>query len=67
MAEYAKRLLPGEQQFRWISLLNSGKCITKQEYRFYAYKPNALEPKSTDAEIEYALKAAKALERNLLP
>ncbi|MEJ7767976.1 MAG: TIM barrel protein [Chitinophagaceae bacterium] len=27
----------------------------------YAFKPNALGPKNTDAEIEYALKAAKAL------
>ena len=27
----------------------------------YAYKPNALDPRNSDAEIEYALKAAKAL------
>lgn len=27
----------------------------------YAFKPSALEPKNTDAEIEYALRAAKAL------
>ena len=30
----------------------------------YAYKPNALNPDSSDAEIEYALKAAKALGAN---
>ncbi len=30
----------------------------------YAYKPNALNPDSSDAEIEYAMKAAKALGAN---
>lgn len=30
----------------------------------YAFKPNALNPDNTDAEIEYALKAAKALGAN---
>jgi sugar phosphate isomerase/epimerase len=36
----------------------------KAGVRIYAFKPNALNPNNTDAEIEYALKAAKALGAN---
>ncbi|MGC4034971.1 MAG: sugar phosphate isomerase/epimerase [Chitinophagaceae bacterium] len=37
------------------------KMFNKAGVSIYAFKPNALNPKNTDAEIEYALKAAKAL------
>lgn len=37
------------------------KLFDKAGVRIYAYKPSALGEKNTDAEIEYALKAAKAL------
>ena len=37
------------------------KMYNKAGVSIYAYKPNALNPDSSDAEIEYAMKAAKAL------
>ena len=51
----------------WRSVASMNKFIEmKKMYNnagvdIYAFKPNALGPKNTDAEIEYALKAAKAL------
>ena len=38
-----------------------GKLYRKAGVDIYAFKPNALNPNNTDAEIEYALKAAKAV------
>ena len=40
------------------------KMFAKAGVTIYAFKPNALNPNNTDAEIEYALKAAKALGAN---
>lgn len=40
------------------------KMFEKAGVTIYAFKPNALNPNNTDAEIEYALKAAKALGAN---
>jgi hypothetical protein len=37
------------------------KMYNKAGVSIYAFKPNALNPNNTDGEIEYALKAAKAL------
>ncbi|MEO5891436.1 MAG: TIM barrel protein [Ferruginibacter sp.] len=37
------------------------KMYNKAGVDIYAFKPNALGPNNTDAEVEYALKAAKAL------
>ena len=37
------------------------KMYSKAGVSIYAFKPNALNPTNTDAEIEYALKAAKTL------
>lgn len=37
------------------------KMYNKAGVSIYAFKPNALNPNNTDAEIEYALEAAKAL------
>ncbi len=37
------------------------KMYKKAGVSIYAFKPNALGPNNTDAEVEYALKAAKAL------
>lgn len=37
------------------------KMYKKAGVSIYAFKPNALNPNNTDAEVEYALKAAKAL------
>ena len=37
------------------------KMFNKAGINIYAFKPNALNPNNTDAEVEYALKAAKAL------
>ena len=37
------------------------KMYNKAGVSIYAFKPNALNPNNTDAEVEYALKAAKAL------
>ncbi|ANH82111.1 xylose isomerase [Niabella ginsenosidivorans] len=37
------------------------KMFDKAGVHIYAFKPNALNPDNTDAEIEYALKAAKVL------
>ncbi|MCC6289271.1 MAG: sugar phosphate isomerase/epimerase [Chitinophagaceae bacterium] len=40
------------------------KMFEKAGVSIYAFKPNALNPNNTDAEIEYALEAAKALGAN---
>ncbi|PVD52468.1 xylose isomerase [Terrimonas sp.] len=40
------------------------KMFEKAGVSIYAFKPSALNPNNTDAEIEYALKAAKALGAN---
>ncbi|MFT3747680.1 MAG: TIM barrel protein [Agriterribacter sp.] len=40
------------------------KMFEKAGVSIYAFKPGALNPNNTDAEIEYALKAAKALGAN---
>ncbi|MFT3946108.1 MAG: TIM barrel protein [Agriterribacter sp.] len=40
------------------------KMFEKAGVSIYAFKPNALNPGNTDAEIEYALEAAKALGAN---
>ena len=37
------------------------KMFNKAGVSIYAFKPNALNPNNTDAEVEYALKAAKTL------
>ena len=40
------------------------KMFNKAGISIYAFKPNALGPNNTDGEVEYALKAAKALGAN---
>lgn len=61
MAEYAKAVAAWRATVPMDKFVEFRKMYNKAGVSIYAYKPNALEPKSTDAEIEYALKAAKAL------
>ena len=61
MAQYQKdvaawRATVGMEKFEALR-----KQYQNAGVRIYAFKPNALNPNNTDAEIEYALKAAKAL------
>jgi sugar phosphate isomerase/epimerase len=61
MADYQKKVADWRatvpmDKFKMIKQLYNHSGIS-----IYAFKPNALNPNNTDAEIEYALKAAKAL------
>lgn len=61
MAEYVKTVAAWRATVPMDKFVAFRKMYNKAGVSIYAYKPNALEPRSTDAEIEYALKAAKAL------
>lgn len=69
--EQKAQLASYEQQVaQWRSTVSMDKftevkkMYNKAGVTIYAFKPNALGPKNTDAEVEYALKAAKALGAN---
>jgi len=61
MAAYEKQMAEWRANVSMDKFKELRKLFNKAGVSIYAYKPNALGQKNTDAEIEYALKAAKAL------
>ena len=61
MAAYEKQMADWRAGVSMDKFTELRKLYNKAGVSIYAYKPNALGQKNTDAEIEYALKAAKAL------
>lgn len=64
MAEYAKKVADWRSTVSMDKFEEIKKMYNKAGVEIYAFKPNALGPNNTDAEVEYALKAAKALGAN---
>lgn len=61
IAAYAKEVAAWRAAVSMDKFREVGKMYKKAGVDIYAFKPNALNPNNTDAEIEYALRAAKAL------
>lgn len=61
MAAYQKSVVDWRTSVGMDKFEELRKMYNKAGVRIYAFKPNALNPNNTDGEIEYALKAAKAL------
>ncbi|HEY8781880.1 MAG TPA: sugar phosphate isomerase/epimerase [Mucilaginibacter sp.] len=60
-ADYAARLAGWRESTIMDPFLAIRKMYNKAGVNIYAWKPNALNKKNTDGEIEYAFKAGKAL------
>ncbi len=61
LAEYQKQVAEWRATVAMDKFEEVRKMYNKAGVSIYAFKPNALGPNNTDAEVEYALKAAKAL------
>lgn len=61
MAAYQKQVAEWRATVSMEKFEEIRKMYAKEGITIYAFKPNALNNNNTDAEIEYALKAAKAL------
>lgn len=61
MAAYSKQVAEWRSAVAMDKFAEVKKLFDKAGIDIYAFKPNALGAKNTDAEVEYALKAAKAL------
>lgn len=61
VAEYPKLLADWRASVNISKFEEVRKMFKQAGISIYAFKPSALEPKNTDAEIEYALKVAKIL------
>jgi sugar phosphate isomerase/epimerase len=61
LADYAKQVADWRATVSMDKFVEVKKMFKKAGVSIYAFKPNALGQKNTDAEIEFALKAAKAL------
>ncbi len=61
MAAYQKQVAEWRAKVPMDKFMVIRKMFNKAGVSIYAFKPNALGANNTDAEIEYALKAAKAL------
>lgn len=61
MAAYQKQVADWRANVSMETFENVRKMYKRAGVSIYAFKPNALNPNNTDAEIVYALKAAKAL------
>ncbi len=61
LAAYAKQVAEWRAAVPMDKFAALKKIFKKAGVSIYAYKPNALNPSNSDAEIEYALKAARAL------
>lgn len=64
MAAYGKTVADWRAGVSMDKFKEVKKMFNKAGVSIYAFKPNALNPNNTDAEIEYALEAAKALGAN---
>ncbi|RXK47624.1 sugar phosphate isomerase/epimerase family protein [Aquirufa rosea] len=61
MAAYQKEVAEWRANASMDKFKEVKQMFDKAGISIYAFKPNALGPNNTDAEVEYALKAAKAL------
>lgn len=61
MKTYQSDLVKWRESVSMEKFMEIKKMYNKAGVTIYAFKPNALNPNNTDGEIEYALKAAKAL------
>ncbi|HLY70525.1 MAG TPA: sugar phosphate isomerase/epimerase [Puia sp.] len=61
LAAYQKQLAQWRSAVSMDKFIEIRKMYNKAGVSIYAFKPNALGTNNTDAEIEYALRAAKAL------
>jgi sugar phosphate isomerase/epimerase len=61
VAAYEKQVADWRSAVSMDKFKQLKKMYNKAGVDIYAFKPNALGPNNTDAEVEYALKAAKAL------
>ncbi len=61
MKTYQTELVKWRETVNMDKFKEIKKMYNKAGVSIYAFKPNALNPTNTDGEIEYALKAAKAL------
>ena len=61
MAAYQKQVADWRSSVSMDKFKEIRKMYNKAGVTIYAFKPNALGPNNTDAEVEYALNAAKAL------
>ncbi|MEN9381891.1 MAG: hypothetical protein RI940_772 [Bacteroidota bacterium] len=61
MKTYQTELVKWRESVSMDKFKEIKKMYNKAGVTIYAFKPNALNPTNTDGEIEYALKAAKAL------
>lgn len=61
MAAYQKQVTHWRSTVSMDKFQKVRKMYNKAGVDIYAFKPNALGPNNTDAEVEYALRAAKAL------
>ena len=60
-AEAAKKMAAWRAAVSMDKFVQLKKMYNKAGVSIYAYKPNALGPNNTDAEVDYACRAAKAL------
>jgi sugar phosphate isomerase/epimerase len=61
LAAYAKQVADWRSSVSMDKFKEIKKMYNNAGVDIYAFKPNALGPNNTDAEVEYALRAAKAL------
>ncbi len=61
LAAYGKQVADWRSSVSMDKFAEIKKMYNKAGVHIYAFKPNALGPNNTDAEVEYALRAAKAL------
>lgn len=64
MASYSKDVIEWRTNVAMDKFVEIKKAFNSAGISIYAFKPNALNSNNTDAEVEYALKAAKALGAN---
>ncbi len=62
--EYISKLATWRATVPMAKFEQLGKMYKKAGVSIYAYKPSALDPNSTDAEVDYAFRAAKAMGAN---
>lgn len=64
IAKYNKEVADWRASVSMDKFVEVRKMFSNAGISIYAFKPNALGPNNTDGEVEYALKAAKALGAN---
>jgi sugar phosphate isomerase/epimerase len=64
MAEYATKMAEWRAKVSMDKFVQLRKMYNNAGVSIYAFKPSALGDKNTDAEVDYALRAAKALGAN---